>query len=59
MYKSSYSSKGYVENFITDKTVTVTLLSKFYIDLKVRSLCPVRFFIDSGSAVNALNRKRS
>lgn len=59
MYKSSYSSKGYVENYITDKTVTLTLLSKFYIDLKVRSLCPVRFFIDSGSAVNALNRKRS
>lgn len=59
MSKSSYSSKGYVENYITDKTVTVTLLSKFYIDLKVRSLCPVRFFIDSSSAVNALNKKRS
>ena len=55
--ESSDSSKGYVENSITDKTVTANSLSKFYIDLKVHTLCPVRFLIDSGSAVNVLNQE--
>ena len=59
MSKGSYSSKVYAENSITDKTVAVTLLSTFYIHLKVHTLCPVRFFIDSGSAVNVLSKKRS
>ena len=49
--ESSDSRKGYVENSITDKTVTVNSLSKFYIDLKVHTLYPVSFLIDSGSAV--------
>ena len=33
------------------------MLSKFYIDLKVHTLYPVRFLINSGSAVNALNEE--
>ena len=49
--ESSGSRKGYVENSITDKTVTVNSLSKFYIDLKVHTLYPVCFLINSGSAV--------
>ena len=55
--ESSDSSKGYVKNSMTDKTVTVNLLSKFYIDLKVHTLYHVRFLIDAGSAVNALNKE--
>ena len=44
---------------MTDKTVTVNSLPKFYIDLKlkVHTLYPVRFLIDGGSAVNALNNE--
>ena len=57
MSESSDSSKGYVKNSMTDKTVTVNLLSKFYIDLKVHTLYHVRFLIDTGSAVNALNKE--
>ena len=57
MSESSDSSNGYVENFLTDKTVTVNSLSKFYIDLKVHTLYTVRFLIVSGSAVNALNKE--
>ena len=52
--QSSDSNKGYAENSLT---VTVNSLSKFYIDLKVHTLYPVRFLIDSGSAVNALNKE--
>ena len=36
--ESSDSSKGYVENSITDKTVAANSLSTFYIDLKVHTL---------------------
>ena len=52
--KSVSKSKGYVENSVT---VTVNSLSKFYIDSIVHTLYPVRFLIDSGSAVNALNKE--
>ena len=51
MSESSDSSKGYVE---TSVTVTANSLSKFYIDLKAHT---VRFLIDSGSAVSALNKE--
>ena len=55
MSKSSDSSKGFVENSVTD---TVNSLSNFFIALKVHTLYPVRFLIDSGgSAVNALNKE--
>ena len=56
VFESSDSSKGYVKNSITDKTVTVNSLSKFYVDLKVHALYPVRFLMDGGSAVNVLNK---
>ena len=36
--ESSDSSKGYVENSITDKTVAANSLSTFYINLKVHTL---------------------
>ena len=43
VFESSDSSKGYVENSVTDKTVTVNSLSKFCIDLKVHTFYPVSF----------------
>ena len=59
MSESCNSSKGYVENSVTDKTVKVNSLSKFYIDLTIHTLYPVRFFNWNGSAINALNKEMS
>ena len=41
--ESSELNKGYVKNFLFDKTITINSLSKLYFDLKVQTSCPVRF----------------